>query len=371
MRPPRRTCRIVSITLTVLAAFNVASACWAGKIEAVEGKRYELTKQHGPWMIMVATFHTTADDGTSDVGVPPEKAADALVYELRSLNLPAYVCEVTPDSGLAITKDLQGRPDRRKNLRTATSWGVIAGNYPSLDDELAQKSLAYVKKLRPKSLGPDSGVMWYAPKGEGPLRNAFLTTNPLLSHEEVVARQHELGARKVDTLLVKLNSAENYSLLENKGAYTLQVAVFSGRQVVQGKNSQDLGFRTDRENPLDLAGQFAQELVLAMREQGHVEAYVWHDHYQSIVTVGSYSSPNDPKLREMAERFKEKERVIDAKAGIKHFGPVVFTVNHCDQNGQVSRMMLSCMPNPLPIEVPQIRPRSNSFASAMERGRRR
>ena len=46
--------------LVVLAFFALLAVCaplMAGHIEAVRGKQYGLTKRHGPWMIMVASFN--------------------------------------------------------------------------------------------------------------------------------------------------------------------------------------------------------------------------------------------------------------------------------------------------------------------------
>jgi hypothetical protein len=351
MRPMNMKFRPMRSLVASIVVLASVSPALAGKIEATPGKRYDLTKQHGPWMIMAATFHSY--DSDAEEGKPPEQAANDLVLELRQRNLPAYIYKLEGDNRPTETVDDYGRPERKKNLRRLTTWGVIAGNYDSLEDELAQKTLAYVKKLKPKCLDQTSGVVWFAQAGDGPLHNAFLTPNPLLSSEELASRQ------SVDPLLVKLNTVENHSLLENKGEYTLQIAMFTGRRMMQGSAASQLsGFRNDaeRENPLDLAAQDAHDLATALRKYRNIEAYVWHDHYQSIVTVGSFSSLNDPKLKQTFDLFKAKPKgKISKLTGLPEPEPEVFTVNE-NRNG--STKMWPLMPQPTTIPVPRMKPRS-------------
>ena len=100
----------------------------AGRIEAVEGKVYHLTGNHGPWMIMVASFHPTGQENGQ--GKSPEEAANELVYELRQRGLPAYVYAIESGGETVVTRDRSGRPVQR-NERRSRSVGVLAGNYPN------------------------------------------------------------------------------------------------------------------------------------------------------------------------------------------------------------------------------------------------
>ena len=76
-----------------LAATSLATpGSAAEKIEAIKGKKYVLGKQHGPWMIMVASLAEPPPEFRID-GPTKEQAADDLVYELRKKNIPAYVYE--------------------------------------------------------------------------------------------------------------------------------------------------------------------------------------------------------------------------------------------------------------------------------------
>lgn len=269
----------------------------AARIEAEAGKRYSLSKNHGPWMIMVASFHTTAENGETQVGKTPEEAADELVLELRKKGIPAYVHSMQPADEPIITVDRNGREVRRKNLRQVTSIGVLAGNYPSLDDDVAQRTLKWIKDYSPECL-EDGVVFEKTEERPTPLAAAFLTINPLLTPEEIEA------FKGVDTFVLRLNHSERNSLLDNEGRYTLVVATFGGKSGIQTPLGVG-GFGRDikPDDDLDVAAQEARDLAEALRSTENVEAYVWHDRYHSIVTVGSFDSNSDPAAAALTRRF--------------------------------------------------------------------
>jgi hypothetical protein len=277
--------------------------CTAARIEAIRGKSYTLTRQHGPWMIMVASFHTTAADGQTDEGKTPLEAANELVYELRTKGIPAYTYEIEPESEMLQTVDRLGQPVRRRNLRRVKSLCVLAGNYPSFEDDVAQKTLVWIKKYDPQCL--KEGVTFKPTPGRPlPLSGAFLCMNPLLSPEEV-------AARRVDPFVRQLNAGVRYSLSENPGEYTLLVAHFGGKSYTQLKNQPTL-LEFLKDNDLDEAARQANDLAAALRQDldpqpespfRNLEAYVWHDLSESIVTVGSFRGPDDPAIQRYLQMF--------------------------------------------------------------------
>lgn len=287
----------------VFAAVAGASPARAARIEAVPGKQYVLSKEHGPWMIMVASFHTTSEDGTTDVGKSPQQAADELVLELRQQGIPAYVYSVMPAAEPVITYDRAGRPERRKNLRRVQSIGVLAGNYPAIDDSTAQKTLNWIKSYNPKCL--QEGVVFQKTSTRPtPLASAFLTMNPLLSPEEIEAH------RGFDSFVLSLNHSERNSLLENPGKYTLVIATFAGKSGVQ----TPLGFggygrQFAEDDDLDIAAKEARDLTAAVRQVENIEAFVWHDRYQSLVTVGSFATASDPAIAALKVRFGARQQI--------------------------------------------------------------
>jgi hypothetical protein len=289
------SCVLLSCLLTGALLSHTAHAA---RIEAKEGKHYSLSKDHGPWMIMVASFHTTAENGETQVGKTPEQAADELVLELRKMGIPAYVHAMQPADEPIITVDRNGREVRRKNLRQVTSIGVLAGNYPSLDDDVAQRTLEWIKDYSPNCL-EDGVVFERTEERPTPLAAAFLTINPLLTPEEIQA------FKGVDTFVLRLNHSERNSLLDNDGRYTLVVATFGGKSGIQTPLGGVGGYGREikPDDDLDVAAQEARDLAEALRTTENVEAFVWHDRYHSIVTVGSFETSNDPAIAAFSRRF--------------------------------------------------------------------
>src|SRR5262249_39633762 len=100
-----------------------------------------------------------------------------------------------------------------------------------------------------------------------------------------------------------INSGESLSLLTCRKPWTLAIKVFQGAQVVQAKSSGSkfmdmLGLGSKEGDQLNAAALQAHELAKALRAMKPVscEAYVLHTRTSSVVTVGGYDSPDDPKL---------------------------------------------------------------------------
>ncbi|MCA9077140.1 MAG: hypothetical protein KDA93_19090 [Planctomycetaceae bacterium] len=362
-RVPAYTLLFLSMSLPLTAATNVMAA----RIEAVPGKEYRLHKQNGPWQIMVASFRPANPDGTVSEGKTPDELAQDLVLELRQKGLPAYTYSQQAIDEKIATRDKLGREETRKLLTSYDQVCVIAGNYESLDTPTAKQTLEWVKKFRPKSL-QQPGVSWLETKRkQGPLSRAFLTVNPMLTPEEIAARKH-------DPLLVKINSGGQNSLFENEGKYTLVIATFSGKMLAHlgdsdAPDAQD-AFRVS--DNLDEASHNAWELSVALRQlNANIDAYVWHDHYQSIVTVGSFESPQDPKIRRYLQVFEAQPGAdIDQVAhtlrsllggAADHFGVSAgdsgvrfLTINNAGKDGNETRMWLFD-PSPYLKQVPSRR----------------
>ena len=65
-----------------------------GDVEAVKGKKYSLTRKHGPWMVMVAAIRDVEEERRISDGLTASEAADELVYELRKQGIPAYTYSI-------------------------------------------------------------------------------------------------------------------------------------------------------------------------------------------------------------------------------------------------------------------------------------
>jgi len=290
----------------------------ARKIEAIKGKHYRLTKQHGPWMIMVASIADVPDYRKLE-GISHSEAADRLVYELRKKGIPAYTIS---NREVMQQMDRQGGSNRLagalyRNQQDRIS--VIAGNYPSISDQTAQRTLTWVKKFSPstwsKSDGKTGGGIYKKNYNGRPLEGAFLTINPLLSPQEVSAREY-------DPLLYTLNSGQPFSLLDSRGNYTLVVASFYGKALTTKANRTKFISAINRfkaaDGTLDNAAASANQLTGLLRQgavQGSAtlrnqkfEAYALHEKFRSVVCVGSFQSPKDPQLQRLAQLFAAKSQ---------------------------------------------------------------
>ncbi len=261
---------------------------------------YTLTQENGPWLVMATSF---SGDGA-------QEQANELASELQEkFHLRSYVTEMSfdfskdsPGKGL----DGYGAPIRRRYQRGDhfQEIAVLVGDFQSIDDPEAQKLLETIKNLQPKALDPESGRSAQSlgqlrqledamlqkmgkKSNRGPMGKAFLTRNPLLPREYFVPKG-------VDSFVVKMNSGVEFSLLNCPGKYTVQVATFRGKSILQTSGKEPDTPRSfwkwkkkDEQNPLVEAAENAHLLVAEFRARG-IEAYEFHDRTESIVAIGSF-----------------------------------------------------------------------------------
>lgn len=296
MRNPAHFVRCV-LSASVVLGCLISGLAWGAKIESDPAKVYHLRKKHGPWMIKVASFSGESEEQRQN----SIDAANQLVALLRGKNIPAYIYQ--QDEQIEDIEVLDKKQRRQVRHYTAQHGeiAVLAGNYPSIEDKTGQATLKYIKKMSPKV-----EVTHHGKKEAVPLnfKKAFMAPNPLIPSDE-------LKQRTKDPLLVTLNSGRRNSLLENKGKYTLVVCSFYGLSSVEPAKFEEFEKTlSDRKNiSLDSAGESADELATVLRNQYKLESYVYHERFRSVVTVGSFATPNDPALLKLANdlRCKEKE----------------------------------------------------------------
>ena len=130
-----------------------------------------------------------------------------------------------------------------------------------------------------------------------------MTVNPELTEEDLALRKH-------DPFILRLNSGSDYSLLTNPGKYTVVVATFQGKSELTSdateKKVQPIS------SSLSEAADRAWQLCTALRRaksygyDRDYDAWVFHDRYTSIVTVGSFKSKDDPRIVETQNLFGAK-----------------------------------------------------------------
>ena len=318
-----------SFACVFIALLTLCNTAYSGRVEAIQGKRYTLTNQHGPWMILVASLSDVKGANHTD-GLTAWEAADTIVYELRSKGIPAYTYSVDEE-----TVDIDGANSVQNAARRVIARQgeicVLAGNFKSIDDEQAQVVLKWIKKKYNSSIADEKkgGLFAKTPGQPSPFGGAILTISPIYSGE--------IQNRKLDDEIIGLNSGARYSLLENQGKYTLQVATFAGGSVMQVGNQSSTKamamFEKNLGSNLDNCAKEAIALAEHLRTaskygyDSDYEAWVFHDQYRSIVTVGSFSSKQDPRIAPLVQLFGGRAGTPDNNIiSADGIAPATFTI---------------------------------------------
>ncbi|HEY1603913.1 MAG TPA: hypothetical protein VGG64_30205 [Pirellulales bacterium] len=299
------------------------------RLEADPDKSYPLAERNGPWMIMAMTFS----------GPNAEEQSRELVYELRSrFKLAAYTKEMHFDHTTDKNGKQTGAAARRVRYRLneMTEIAVLVGDFPSIDDNAAQKTLDKIKLMQPDCLDlekrakegkPDSRTLGQlrmiqqavlpnssARKGRGPMRQAFITTNPLLPDEY-------FAPKGIDRLVLDMNQPVKFSLLDCPGKYTVKVATFTGRVVIDQKQIEEIEKKGKPfDSQLALAAEKAHKLTMALRQKNY-QAYEFHDRYASIVTIGSFNSVGTPRADGKIEINPEAHAIMETFGADKKVVP--------------------------------------------------
>ncbi|MGI9457861.1 MAG: hypothetical protein ACR2NU_14950 [Aeoliella sp.] len=300
----------VKFTLTLMtllvagvadARLSRAEALWRmfAPVDRVESRidgEYTLGEHNGPWLVMAATFS----------GKGAEDEARELVIELRQhFNLSAYLHSMTFDhsgdrDGDRIGRGLDryGAPLRMRYQSGDQNheFAVLVGDFPTIDDPQAQKLLDRIKTLRPETLGQDPRATsrnlaqereyltrLQGGQGAPPMRKAFLTRNPVLPEEY-------FQPKGVDNFVEKMNSGVEHSLLNCPGKYSVKIAEFRGKAILQGafNHGRKKGRKKEpKVDPLVEAAENAHAITQFLRARGW-DAYEFHDRTESYVTIGSY-----------------------------------------------------------------------------------
>ncbi len=323
------------------------------KVEADPNKTYTVTKDLGPWMIMAISLG----------GDEAEEQASKLVLELRrDHKLEAWMHEQEfnlDEDVIGLGVDSRGNPKRMKNLHggAVREIAVLVGNFSSAEDPDAQKALEKIRYLKIKSLAGESlaqrsgyGIrdayrltsdkLRKGTPVRGPLARAFVTRNPMLPAQDV-ARQ------SLDPFVADLNRDIKYSLLENPGVYTVSVATYRGAAAFSEsdfKNTVTKSFERSGDSQIDKAAKDATLVVNALRKEG-VEAYVFHDRHESLVTVGSFQDLGTEAADGHIELAPEVAAVV------KRFEATRSSLSGLDTNGQIPTGQVGLIPKMITATV--------------------
>ncbi len=181
------------------------------------------------------------------------------------------------------------------------------------------------------------------------MRRAFVARNPLLPKEFFVG----VG---LDPFVLNMNKGVQHSLLDCPGKYSVRVASFRGKSEFLGQDDEDepeqrrllrLPGMNDKPTDLEMAAINAHELTEALRKNG-VEAYEFHDRYESVVTIGSFESVGNELPDGRLNLHPQVYQIMQAYGG-----------QECSLPGQAKSLRpktLQGIPfdvQPIPVQVPR------------------
>lgn len=324
------------LVLAGLAAL-LATATYSSAIDADPKKDYPVKPETGAYLICAASY----------TGPEAPQLARELAYEIRSrYGLPAYVFNRSDEERRRQKEERdrlqqmypQADLSKLRRVRIQEQCVVLVGGYK--DMETARKALDDIKKLKLtkerlmpfvfSGSGGDSGKATDKNSKTdvqgafvSPFVDSFVVPNPTVKRDRA-------PDPKQDKFLKELNAGEDYSLLRCKQPWTLMVAVFHGTSVIQSQAAAptflDKILGRDTGEALAASGLNAHNFAEALRKIGF-DAYVLHTRQSSIVTVGGFSAKDDPRIKQVQQALYSSL-----------------------QMGKEVQML----PNPVPIEVPQL-----------------
>ncbi|MBC8352841.1 MAG: hypothetical protein H8E66_12675 [Planctomycetes bacterium] len=352
---------VVALAFIASAGPSHADTKWTSfipfrkSVDADSSMRYALTEDHGPWLILAASF---AGSGAAE-------QAHELVLELRRrFDLPAYVNQKEFDytdtvEGKTIDR-YTGDWARMKYAQASKfeAYAVLVGDFESSKDPRLQKTLDKLKYAHPECLDLEKRE-WStqrfagfrelqrrmngnaAKRKKGPMGNAFVTRNPHLPEQY-------FSPGGLDDFVCELNVRVEHSLLNNPGRYTVRVAGFGGMRTMNSSEIDDIERTGMVSDKLELAADKAHRLTSALRARG-VDAYEFHDRTESIVTVGSFDSVGEPRADGKIEIHPTVHKIMQMYGASRRQLPGVGTL------GLQPRTLagITFDVQPVPVEVPR------------------
>ena len=295
-------------------------------------EQFLLRKENGPFMIMAHTFR----------GPEATRYALALTLELQNqYQLPAYIFHLKIQPGGSNIRNTQPTaPDAVRNAEMGTpekyrvfdEAAVLVGNCKTLDE--AEKLLKVVKKIKPETL-EGLPTIWTHRKGLG-LNRAHITANPLQPAQNLypslnpkVTGKPANGApppppgapqapgetfdpfvaaasfernKKPDPLIKRINGGP-HAITKCNGPFTFQIAEFIGRTAADPNNPSFSNEKSLKQSPLATAADDAETLAGILEKCKSLDRsfkpFVYHDRFKSVVTLGAFSGPDDPRLAKL------------------------------------------------------------------------
>ncbi len=276
------------------------------------------------------------------IGQESAQVSREMVMELRERwKLPAYVFSKADEERrqefervkkihedyrrLCQEKNLPMDPNMHVRTRhIENEYAVLVGNFKDADtarkarDDIRKLPMPKVKLWQPeyvpeipppgsaKSAKVEEKKKIAEPANGNPFQGAFVVHNPTIKQERPADWDKQGMAG-----LKNLNAAENYSLLNCKKPYTLVVKQF----LLPAETRSASGTIFGKMNPfvhksdIDVPGQNAHNMAELLHKTTHLDAFVLHTKFASMVTVGAFDSLDDPSLRATQEMLRNQYKI--------------------------------------------------------------
>jgi hypothetical protein len=260
---------------------------------------------------------------------------------LRQNGYPAYVFDYSGEEKRKAKELLDERyrniPEEarpKRTIRVEDQWGVFIGGYKDL--ESAGGDLIRVKKLKWDGLKKTD--LDYVPNlktGQilevSPFAYSFASRNPTIP-------QPKTDPNAPDPVWKDLNDGRPFNLLKCGKPWTLAVKQLQGLNVVQERSVSSkflslLGMGENSGQLLDASAKQAEEVARVLRLM-KFEAYVLHTRTASVITVGAYDSPEDPRLQQVQRQLR--------------------SLTFQNSSDPRAAQLLQFFAQPLPMRVPQL-----------------
>jgi hypothetical protein len=296
--------------------------------------KFALRPDYGPWMVAVKTFRgqTPGDQRVKEL------AEDFASWLRQECKVNAYIYE----------RSWEQRQQRKKEKEEYLS--AARAHYERLGEEVPE----FYKKVRMVMI-PDEYTVVVAP-ARGILKDfdsaadfakqvRSFPTPPAEFSDAVVISDSNLARKagnhvnpfltalpgpnpsipktptgfqrpKADAFLMNLNSEESYSLLhKTKKDWTLVVRVYGIGPGTVVRDNGAVASTTSNGEALERAALQARQTAELLRKLKIApDAYVMHTRYNSVLCVGEFDSPTDPRLKEVTENLKNFE-LKDQRSG--------------------------------------------------------
>lgn len=323
--------------MRTLILFGIFCGAAYGQSTPAAAHPWYVKPEHGQWMICVKSYTDSGEERNA------RTFAEALAQDIRErYKVPAYLFErgsiekqrererhaqelarqraaraaeaaafeqiqaqARAEAAAKGMQFLESKPNiKAPTVRIEEQWAVLIGGWPDMAS--ARREMEKLKTWEPPANKKLMDAQFIVREGKGemayvnPFQAAMVVPNPMAPRTTDAENDAETR------FVMKLNEDEEYSVLRIQKKWTIVVKNVVPPHEIKGKQEQSFMGRllNPKPNAMVAAGEQARNFCIALRNlKPSIEAYVLHTRYGSLVCVGQFDGPDDPKLLETQEKL--------------------------------------------------------------------